>query len=100
MRITLGQTGLWDRFERHMVSAYTHGVAKPDPGLFLQAAVPFGVAPEHCLVIEDSHNGVLAASRAGMRCLALVPAGEAPALTALGAHVIRHMNEVPAHLGR
>jgi len=29
------------------------------------------LAPEHCLVIEDSRPGVEAARRAGMRCLAV-----------------------------
>lgn len=98
MRITLGQNGLWDRFEATMVSAYTHGVAKPDPGLFLKAAEPFGVPPDRAVVIEDSRNGVTAAARAGMRCLAYLPEGDGAHFEALGAEIIRHMNEVPARL--
>jgi beta-phosphoglucomutase-like phosphatase (HAD superfamily) len=31
-----------------------------------------GVAPERCIVIEDSRNGLLAAKAAGMRCLVTV----------------------------
>ena len=46
--------------------------AKPHPDIFLKAAELLGVEPHECLVIEDSANGVLAASRAGMRCL-IVP---------------------------
>ena len=99
MRITLSQNGLWERFEANMVSANTHGVAKPDPGLFLQAAAPFGVSPDRAVVIEDSRNGVMAASAAGMRCLALVPQGDGAHLEALGAEVIRHLNEVPGRIG-
>jgi HAD superfamily hydrolase (TIGR01509 family) len=38
---------------------------KPHPDLFLKAAADLGVAPERCLVLEDSHNGVRAASAAG-----------------------------------
>lgn len=40
---------------------------KPAPDLFLEAARRLGVAPEDCLVIEDSFNGLLAARAAGMR---------------------------------
>ena len=46
--------------------------AKPHPDIFLKAAELLGVEPQECLVIEDSANGVLAATRAGMRCL-IVP---------------------------
>ena len=99
MRITLGQNGLWERFEATMVSAHTHGVAKPDPALFLKAAEPFGVAPGDCVVIEDSRNGVTAATGAGMRCLGLAPQGDGAHLEDLGAEVIRHLNEVPGRLG-
>jgi beta-phosphoglucomutase-like phosphatase (HAD superfamily) len=42
---------------------------KPDPELFLSAAAALGVAPEQCMVIEDSANGVTAAKRAGMYCV-------------------------------
>ena len=42
---------------------------KPDPELFLSAAAALGVAPEQCVVIEDSANGVTAAKRAGMYCV-------------------------------
>jgi beta-phosphoglucomutase-like phosphatase (HAD superfamily) len=41
-----------------------HG--KPAPDLFLLAAQRMGVAPEQCLVFEDSQLGILAAERAGM----------------------------------
>lgn len=39
---------------------------KPAPDLYLEAAARLGLAPEHCLVIEDSLNGVKAARAAGM----------------------------------
>lgn len=40
---------------------------KPAPDLFLLAARTMGVAPDRCLVIEDSLNGIRAARAAGMR---------------------------------
>ena len=43
--------------------------SKPDPDIFLLAAKRLGIAPEQCLVIEDSHHGVTAAKAAAMRCV-------------------------------
>jgi HAD superfamily hydrolase (TIGR01509 family) len=44
---------------------------KPDPAVFLEAAQRIGVPPGSCIVIEDSHHGVEAAKRAGMKCIAV-----------------------------
>lgn len=38
---------------------------KPDPETFLVAARALGVAPARCMVLEDSYNGVRAASAGG-----------------------------------
>jgi len=43
--------------------------SKPAPDLFLYAADRLGVAPDRCVVIEDSANGVRAARAAGMRVI-------------------------------
>lgn len=43
--------------------------SKPDPMIFLKASLMSQTSPEHCCVIEDSKNGVLAAKAAGMRCI-------------------------------
>lgn len=42
-------------------------LGKPAPNLFLLAAKRMGVAPEQCIVYEDSDLGLEAARRAGMR---------------------------------
>ena len=99
MDITLGATGLAPRFAARRYSAHALGVAKPDPGLFLIAARSAGVAPDRCLVVEDSASGAMAARRAGMACLGYVPEGHPDLLSAEGATIIRHMDEVAARLG-
>ncbi|MEV7089701.1 HAD family hydrolase [Streptomyces sp. NPDC093085] len=47
-------------------SAQDVGRGKPAPDLFLHAAARMGVAPERCVVVEDSPLGVQAAVAAGM----------------------------------
>jgi HAD superfamily hydrolase (TIGR01509 family) len=42
---------------------------KPDPAIYNLAAKELGVDPAHCVVIEDSRIGVLAARAAGMACV-------------------------------
>lgn len=42
--------------------------SKPHPEIFLKAAELSGFPKEHCMVIEDSTNGVLAAHRAEIFC--------------------------------
>lgn len=44
---------------------------KPDPEPFLTAARALGVRPVECVVVEDSLNGIEAARRAGMKCIAV-----------------------------
>ena len=64
--------GLGQRFGGHIYTIADVGdVPKPNPDIFLHAAMRLGAAPAECLVIEDSPNGIQAARRAGMRCLAL-----------------------------
>jgi beta-phosphoglucomutase-like phosphatase (HAD superfamily) len=46
-------------------------MVKPAPDIFLKAAVDLGVEPSQCLVLEDAEKGVVAAYRAGMRCIAV-----------------------------
>jgi HAD superfamily hydrolase (TIGR01509 family) len=68
-RIRVGhrKTGL-DRWfdEGRVFSSQDVGRGKPAPDLFLYAAERMGVAPERCVVVEDSPLGVRAANAAGM----------------------------------
>ncbi|MEV7686722.1 HAD family hydrolase [Streptomyces bungoensis] len=68
-RIRVGHrsAGLGRWFEEDRVfSSQDVGRGKPAPDLFLYAAQRMGVAPQRCLVVEDSPLGVRAAVAAGM----------------------------------
>ncbi|WP_406286625.1 HAD family hydrolase [Streptomyces sp. NBC_00209] len=67
IRVSHRKTGLDQWFEEEWIfSAEDVGRGKPAPDLFLLAAERMGVAPERCVVIEDSPLGVEAARAAGM----------------------------------
>lgn len=65
IHFNLKQAGLAGEFP-HIVSGEDFERGKPDPQIFLAAAQCIGVRPEVCVVIEDSINGLKAASAAGM----------------------------------
>jgi HAD superfamily hydrolase (TIGR01509 family) len=97
MRLTLGLTGLHDRFEGRIYSSTQVANSKPAPDLFLFAARSMGVDPEWCLVVEDSRSGVEAARAAGMRSIGYA-GGLTPAawLDGTGTTVITDMAALPA----
>jgi HAD superfamily hydrolase (TIGR01509 family) len=67
MELTLSVTGLRDRFDGRIFSAYDiGGRGKPAPDLFLHAAQQMGFDPQSTAVVEDSGPGVEAGVAAGM----------------------------------
>ncbi len=63
--------GLEDYFNT-IISGEDIVESKPDPEIFLKAAGELGVAPENCLVLEDTPRGAEAAEAAGIPVI-LVP---------------------------
>jgi len=96
MRVSLGVTGLFERFEGRIFSAHDVGNrGKPAPDVFLFAAERMGVRPERAVVIEDSVAGVTAAVAAGMTVFAYATHTPEARLRAAGAHEIFYdMREV------
>jgi beta-phosphoglucomutase len=52
---------------------------KPEPHVFLAAALSLGIPPGRCVVVEDAAVGVEAARRAGMRCIGVARSEALPA---------------------
>ena len=96
MELALRVTGLRDFFEDRLFSAYDINAWKPEPDILLFAAKTIGVAPENCVVVEDSPPGIAAAQAAGMAVIAYSPIGEpVPGIVTIDA-----MAELPMILSR
>jgi HAD superfamily hydrolase (TIGR01509 family) len=69
---TLRALGIADIFAAIVTSEdYRRGKPAPDP--FLEAALRLDVAPERCLVFEDTATGIAAATAAGMQSVLVPP---------------------------
>ena len=57
------------KYFTHIVSGEDFPKSKPHPAIFQHAAFLAQTPIEHCIVIEDSTNGILAAKAAGIYCV-------------------------------
>ena len=69
---TLRALGIADLFQA-IVCAEDYQRGKPSPDPFLEAALRLDVAPERCLVFEDTATGIAAATAAGMQSVLVPP---------------------------
>lgn len=75
------------------------GPGKPAPDVYLAAAERVGVAPTDCVAVEDSPNGVRAATRAGIPTVAYGCDPEATELADYAASDAAALRDVLAALG-
>jgi HAD superfamily hydrolase (TIGR01509 family) len=79
----------------HIVAHGDYARHKPAPDPFLKAAEQLGVAPQLCVALEDSHNGVRAAAAAGMMTVMvpdlLLPTEE---IRGLCTHIVPDLHDV------
>ncbi len=84
LELTVEECGLVGRFAAiASLEDITHG--KPDPEVFLVAAVKAGVDPSRAVVFEDAAVGIQAAKAAGMYAIGLTTTRPAADLHAAGA---------------
>lgn len=69
IRLVMDRFDLHDCFDAVVSAEDIDGPSKPDPHIYRHAAAELGVAPERCVVVEDSRNGVKAANAADMYCI-------------------------------
>jgi beta-phosphoglucomutase family hydrolase len=74
---TLEALGILRKFKTVVtVEDYRHGKPAPDP--FIEAARQIGVAPQNCLVFEDTTAGINAAKAANMQWVLVEPPQRKP----------------------
>ena len=88
IRMTLGATGLLERFEGRIFSVLDVENPKPAPDVFLFAANRLGARPSRCAVVEDTPTGVRAGVTAGMHVFGFCVNTPEHRLRDAGAHVI------------
>jgi beta-phosphoglucomutase len=75
--MVLTRVGLIQAFDA-IVDASQVSQGKPHPETFIKAAELLGIAPENCLVFEDSAAGVQAAISGGMKAVGIGSAEDLP----------------------
>jgi len=94
MNAVIKKLKLEDQFEAALSAEFmTYG--KPHPEVFLACAAKLQIPPQHCLVIEDSLNGTVAAKAAQMKVIAVPDADHIDVKGfALADHRAKNMQEV------
>ena len=83
-----------EKYFKFIISGETIENCKPAPDIFLITAENIDINPENCVVIEDSANGVLAAKRAGMKCIGYVNLNSGKQDLSLADKKVKHLSEI------
>lgn len=70
-KVYLEQIGIYEKFDKVVCATMVQN-GKPMPDIYLYACEQIGEMPENCVAVEDSPNGVLSASLAGLKTI-MVP---------------------------
>lgn len=71
-----------------MLTSEDFAKSKPDPDCYLKGAACFGAAPEDCVGLEDSFNGLRAVRASGAFTLGLATTNSRESIAAFSDHVI------------
>lgn len=84
---------VWGHFDAVVTSSEV-GRGKPAPDIFLEASRRLDVAPEACIVLEDSPSGCEAALAAGMRVVACPSVVTARCEFPAGVHRVQSLEDL------
>ena len=82
-------------FFDEILTAEDFAASRPAPDCYLTAARRFGVAPAHCLVFEDSINGLKSGKAAGMTLVGLSTTNPAEVVSAWADKVMADYQDNP-----
>jgi len=85
---------------KFIVSSEDTEYSKPAPDPYVLAAAHHGVAPDACLAIEDSHQGLQSARTAGLHTIALAGTYSRASLTPYADLVVDSIEEITVELIR
>ncbi|MXN90444.1 HAD-IA family hydrolase [Flavobacterium sp. Sd200] len=85
--------GLYPYFS-HIISGQDFEFSKPHPAIFLEAVAKSGFTADECIVIEDSTNGIKAATSAGVYCIGYKGEEDSLQDTSLANEVIHDFKEL------
>lgn len=71
MELIAGKLDLFIHLESALASEHVQR-HKPDPEVYLKSATNLSLAPDQCLVFEDSFSGISAAKNAGMKVVGVL----------------------------
>ena len=102
VRMQLDKAGILDCFDERIFSGHDMPRSKPHPDVYLAAMDRLQVAPDQCLVIEDTVTGVRAGVAAGATvcglCLPGNPVVSPEQLLSAGAQqVVAKLDDVALH---
>lgn len=67
----LKKIGIYEKFDKIVCATMVEN-GKPKPDIYLYACEQIGEKPEDCIAVEDSPNGIISATTAGLRTI-MVP---------------------------
>jgi len=85
--------GLYPYFS-HIISGQDFEFSKPHPAIFIEAVAKSGFIADECIVIEDSTNGIKAATAAGVYCIGYKSEEDSLQDTSLANEVITDFKEL------
>jgi HAD superfamily hydrolase (TIGR01509 family) len=86
------------RWFKDLLTRERYAQAKPAPDAFVAAAAALGLAPARCVVVEDAERGVLAAHRAGTKCVVVPNVWTRTHDFSLADRVLTHLDDVTPSL--
>ena len=93
IEVSMAKTGLAPFF-RGIISSENVQLGKPNPEVFIKAALLIRRDPDKCVVFEDSFAGLKAARNGGMKAVAVATTNTATALAGHADRIVHRLDEL------
>jgi len=93
IEVSMAKTGLAPFF-RGVITSENVQLGKPNPEVFIKAALLIRRDPEQCVVFEDAFPGLQAARNGGMKSVAVATTNSAAALAGHADRIVHRLDEL------